>query len=146
MFRQGAGPFVVASGVRTDVTAPAVSEIFKELRRIRDTAMTPEELTLAKDSLVRSLPAEFETSNRVTGTTANIYIYDLGLDYFAKSPARLSAITAEQAKAAAEKYIVPEALITVAVGDRAKIGPELQKLKLGALELRGADGALLPGR
>ena len=146
VFRQGAGPFVVASGVRTDVTAPAVSEIFKELRRIRDTAMTPEELTLAKDSLVRSLPAEFETSNRVTGTTANIYIYDLGLDYFAKSPARLSAITAEQAKAAAEKYIVPEALITVAVGDRAKIGPELQKLKLGALELRGADGALLPGR
>jgi len=143
VFRQGAGPFVVASGVRTDVTAPAVTEIFKEIRRMRDTAMTPEELTLAKDSLVRSLPAEFETSNRVTGSTANIYIYDLGLDYFAKSPARLSAITAAQAKAAAEKYIVPEALITVAVGDRAKIGPDLQKLKLGALELRGADGALL---
>ncbi len=146
VFRQSAGPFVVASGVRTDVTAPAVSEIFKELRRMRDTAMTPEELTLAKDSLVRSLPAEFETSSRVTGTTANIYIYNLGLDYFAKSPARLTAITAEQAKAAAEKYIVPEALITVAVGDRAKIGPELQKLKLGTLELRGADGALVQGR
>jgi zinc protease len=142
VFRRSAGPFVVASGVRTDVTAPAVTEIFKEIRRIRDTPMTPEEMTLAKDSLVRSLPAEFETSSRITGSTANIYLYDLGLDYFAKSPARLSAVTAEQAKAAAEKYLVPEALITVAVGDRAKIGPELQKLELGAMEVRSADGAV----
>ncbi len=146
VFRRNAGPFVVASGVRTDVTAPAVTEIFKEIRRMRDTALTPEELTLAKDSIVRSLPAEFETSSRVTGSTANIYLYDLGLDYFAKAPARLSAITGDQAKAAAEKHIVPEALITVAVGDRAKIGPELQKLKLGATEIRGADGAVVQGR
>ena len=34
----------------------------------------------------------------------------------------------------------------VAVGDRAKIGPELQKLNLGATEIRGADGAVAVGR
>ena len=72
----------------------------------------------------------------MTGSTANIYIYDLGLDYYAKLPARLSAVTTEQVKAAAEKYIVPEKLIVVAVGDRAKIGRELQKLNLGAVEVR----------
>ena len=37
--------------------APAVSEIFKEVRRMRETPLSPEELTLAKDSLVRSLPS-----------------------------------------------------------------------------------------
>jgi zinc protease len=143
VFRRAAGPFVVASGVRTDVTAPAVTEILKEVRRIRATALTPEELALAKDSLIRSLPSDFQTSERVTASTAGIYIYDLGLDYFSKYPSKLSAVTAEQAKAAAEKYLVPDKLIVVAVGDRAKIGALLQKLNLGAVEVRNADAALV---
>ena len=46
--------------------------------------MTPEELTLAKDSLIRSLPAEFETSGRVTASTTNLFLYGLGLDYYVK--------------------------------------------------------------
>jgi zinc protease len=142
VFRRAAGPFVVASGVRTDVTAPAVTEILKEVRRIRDVALTPDELALAKDSLVRSLPSDFQTSERVTASTAGIYIYDLGLDYFSQYPSKLSAVTAGQAKAAAEKYLVPGRLIVVAVGDRAKIGAPLQKLDLGAVEIRNADATL----
>ena len=34
--------------------------------------------------MVRSLPSEFETSARRDGSTANIYIFDLGLDYFSE--------------------------------------------------------------
>jgi zinc protease len=142
VFRRSAGPFLVGTGVRTDVTGPAVSEIFKEIREIRQTPMTPDELTMAKDSLIRSLPSDFQTSGDVTATTANLYIFDLGLDYFTRYPSRLSAVTSEQAKAAAEKYLVPEKLIVVAVGDRAKIRGDLQKMNLGAIELRTADGTL----
>jgi zinc protease len=142
VFRRAAGPFVVASGIRTEVTAPAVTEIFKEIRGMRDKPPAADELALAKDSLVRSLPAQFETSGRVTNSTSNIYLYDLGLDYYTKLPGRLSAITTEQVKSAAEKYIVPEKLIVIAVGDRGKIGASLQKLKLGAVETRNADGTL----
>ena len=142
LFRRSAGRFFVASGVRTDVTAPAVAEIIKEVRRIRESELTAEELALAKDSLVRSLPSEFETSARVTASTATMYIYDLGLDYYTKSPARLLAVTAAQVKAVAERYLVPDKLVVVAVGDRARIGAELTKLGLGAAEVRTADGAL----
>jgi zinc protease len=144
VFRRSAGPFFVASGVRTDVTAPAVAEIFKEVRRMRESPLTPEELNLAKDSIVRSLPSEFETSSRMTSSTAVMYIYDLGLDYYTKAPARLSAVTAEQVKAAAEKYLVPGNLLVVAVGDRARIGAALAKLNLGAVEVRSADGTPVP--
>jgi zinc protease len=142
VFRRSAGPFLVGSGVRTDVTAPAVGEIFKEIRRMRESPMSAEELTMAKDSLVRSLPSDFQTSGNVTASTANIYIFDLGLDYFSKYPARLSAVTVEQAKAAAEKYLATDRMIVVAVGDRAKILPALQKLNLGAVETRNADGSV----
>jgi zinc protease len=143
VFRRAPGPFLVASGVRTDVTAPAVSEILKELKGIRDAELSPDELTLARNAIVRSLPANFETNGGVTATTSNIYVYDLGLDYYAKIGARLDAVTAAQIKAVSEKYIDPAKVIVVAVGDRAKIGPGLAELKLGATEVRDPDGAVV---
>jgi zinc protease len=139
VFRRAPGPFVVAAGVRTDVTAAAVEEIFKEIQAMRETDVTAEELSLAKDSLVRSLPADFETADRVTSSTANIYIYDLGLDYYTRLPARFAAVTAETVKAMAAKHVLPEKLIVVAVGDRAKIASGLQKY--GRVEVRNASGA-----
>ncbi len=145
VFRRAAGPFVVASGIRTEVTAPAVTEIFKEINGMRDTALTDDELALAKDSLVRSLPAQFETSGRVTNSTSNIYVYDLGLDYYSKLPARLSAVTTDQVKAAAAKYVVPAKLTVIAVGDRAKIAGDLEKLKLGQTEVRSTTGEVVRG-
>src|SRR5258705_4741916 len=50
-FRHGAGPFQIATGVRTDVTAPAVTEIFKEIRTMAATPMRSEEHTSELQSL-----------------------------------------------------------------------------------------------
>ena len=144
LFRRSAGPFLIASGVRTDVTAPAVGEIFKEVGRMRETMLTPEELSLAKDSLVRSLPSEFETSARVTASASNLFIYDLGLDYYTKFPARLASVTADQVRSVAQKYVIPERLLVVAVGDRSKIEPDLRKMELGGIEVRTPEGMLAP--
>ena len=35
---------------------------------------------------------------------------------------------------------MPAKFVVVAVGDRAKIGPQLEKLNLGGIEIRDADG------
>jgi zinc protease len=139
VFRRAPGPFLVGTGVRTDVTGPAVSEIMKELKRIRESDVSQEELTLSKDSLVRSMAANFETSGDMNATTANTYIYDLGVDYYSKLASKLSAVTTEQVRGVAQKYVVPEKLVVVAVGDRSKVGPALAKLNLGATETWNAD-------
>ena len=89
VFRRAPGPFLVATGVRTDVTGARGVRDHEGAHAHSRRAMSPEELTLAKDSLVRSLPADFETSGRVNATTANMFVYDLGLDYYAKLPDRL---------------------------------------------------------
>jgi zinc protease len=140
VFRRGPGPFVVQTGVRTDVTAPAVREIFKEIRGMAEQPMTADELTKAKDSLARSLPGNFERSDFAAGSFANVFIYDLGLDYFAKYAERVNAVTAEQALAVAKKYLVPEKLVVIAIGDRKAIEPQLKQLNLGAVEIRDAEG------
>jgi len=139
VFRRQPGYFVAASGVRTDVTAPALSELAKELNRIRESGVTADELTLAKDATVRSLPADFETSGRVTGTTSNLFLYDLPLNYYAGAQARFSAITQAQVAAAARKYLVGEKIFFIAVGDLSKIGAEIEKLNLGPTETWTAD-------
>src|SRR5881394_2813984 len=134
------GPFLAYSDVRTDVTAPATTEIFNELKRMRDTQMTPEEMKLAKDSITRSMPGRFERGTDAAGTFAELFTYDLPLDYFSKFPGAIDAVTPEQAQAMAQKYIHPEKVVVVAVGDRAKIAEEMKKLNLGKTEIRDADG------
>jgi len=143
VYRRSQGYFGAGGGIRTDATAPAVTEMFKEIRRMIDSPMTAEELALAKDSQSRSLPGMFEASSEAAGVLSEIFLYDLSPDYYAKLPERLSAVTAADAETVAKKYLHPEQMILVCVGDRAKIEPELKKLELGAIELRDADGKII---
>jgi zinc protease len=137
------GPFIVYSDVRTDATAPATTEVFKELRRMRDAPMTAEELKSSKDAVAQSLPGRFEHAAETVGVFSDIYVYDLPLDYFSLLPAQIYAVTAEQAQAAAQKYIQPDKITVLAVGDRAKIEADMKKLNLGKTEIRDTDGKLV---
>jgi zinc protease len=142
-YHRAPGPFGAGSDVRTDVTAPATTEIFNELKRMRDTVMTPAELLLSKDSISRSLPGRFERGTDAAGSFAELFTYDLPLDYFSTLPERINAVTAEQAQAVAQKYILPDKIIVLAVGDRAKIEEDMKKLNLGKLEIRDTDGKVV---
>jgi len=140
VFRRTAGPFQVASGIRTDVTAPAVSEILKELRGMVEKPMTEDELKKAKDALTNSLAGAFDSSANAVNNFSNVFTYDLGLDYYTHYAEQVTAVTNDQTLAVAKKYLVPDRLIVIAIGDRAKIEPELRKLNLGAIEIRDAEG------
>jgi zinc protease len=88
---------------------------------------------------VRSLPGQFETNAATAGAFSNTWIYDLGLDYYRKLPAQLNAVTPAAMLTAARKYLDPQTLHVIIVGDRAKIEPELEKLNLGTIEHRDAE-------
>jgi zinc protease len=122
------------------VTGPAVSEIFKEVRGMVDRPVSDEELKRAKDSLSNSLPGAFESSANAVNNFSNVFIYDLGLDYYSRYAEQVNAVTADQTLAAAKKYLVPSGMVVVAVGDRAKIEPQLKKLNLGEIEVRDTEG------
>ena len=143
VMRRMPGPFFVSSGIRTDVTAPAVSEIMKELKKLRDTGVTEDELTLGRDAIARSLPAYFETSGSAVTAVSDIYLYDLGPRFYSDLPKSLSVVNTESVLGAARKYFVPARMIAVVVGDRAAVEPELRKLNLGAIEYRDAAGNVL---
>ncbi|MGX9221373.1 M16 family metallopeptidase [Massilia varians] len=136
------GPFVIASSVRRDATGASVREIFSEVNAMRDAPLPAAELDTARDAQVLSLPGAFETNADIGASMADIFIYGLPLDYYARLPAQLSAVTAAQVQAAARKYLAPERMKVVAVGDRKRILPQLQTLGLGTVEVRDSDGQL----
>ena len=142
-FMRGSGPFFAGASVRADVTGPAVHELFSELDRIRTSPLTPDELKMSKDFLMRSLPGGFETAEETTGKVSDLFTYQLPLDYYRAYPEKIDAVTSEQAASVALKYIHPENMILIAVGDKAKIQPEIEKLNLGD---RSRNGILTSSR
>ena len=137
---RGVGALMAGAMVRADVTGPSVEEVLKEVQKMKDAGVTAEELKLAKESITRSLPANFETTFSTAGTIASIYIFDLPLDYYGTLPARIDAITAADVAAAAKKHLSPDRMLIVAVGDKKVIEPQIAKLSLGTIAERDADG------
>jgi len=144
--RRGAGPFVVATSVRTDVTAPAVTEIFNELERMRDSDPTDEELFRAKDSIAQSLPGAFETTSQSASSIGQLFVHGLPEDHYRRLPAKIEAVTTADVRRIAEAYLKPSESVIVAVGDRAAIEDQLRALDLGPIEVRDLSGKLVGSR
>jgi zinc protease len=137
---RGAGGLMAGAAVRADVTGPSIEEILKEVTKMKESGVTADELKLAKESITRSLPANFETTFSTAGTMASIYLFDLPLNYYQTLPARIDAITAADVAAVSKKHLVPERMLIVAVGDKKAIEPQISKLSLGTIAYRDADG------
>ncbi len=139
-FRRGPGPFLIGTAVRTDVTAQAVIEIIREIERMRETEIEPAELTIAKDSIARSLPGWFETTPETVSSIGQLFVHNLPLRYYHDLPERIQSVSAADAQRVARMYLRPEKMVIVAVGDRSRIGAELEKLNLGPIEIRDPVG------
>jgi zinc protease len=135
-FFRGVGPFYAYAQVRTDVTAPAAGELLKELNRIRTDPPTPDELKLAREGELRSLPGHFETAASTSSLISDLFTYNLPDDYYRTLPGKYEALTPAQIEETAKDDVHPDNLILVTVGDRAKIQPGLEKLNLGPIEIR----------
>ncbi len=142
-FWRSGGPFAVATGVRTDVTAPAVHEVMIELRRMGETRVTPQELTLAKDAITLQLPALFESSDRTTTSLSTLFTHGLPLNYYSNLSEQISVVDAQAVQDVAKKYLLLDKFVIVAVGDRSKIGEALEKELGTKAEIRDADGGVV---
>ncbi len=91
---RGQGPFLIGTSVRTDVTGPSIDEILKEVHSMVEKPVTDDELRMAKESTIRTLPAQFQTTGSTAGTIATLYLYDLPPDYYQTLPGRISSISA----------------------------------------------------
>ena len=130
--RRGTGPFYAEAGVQTDKTVESLKEFFNELTRIHE-PVPADELEKAKRFLALQLPRSFETTHDVAASVSQLFVYGLPGDYYQTYGARVAAVTAEDVKRAADKYIHPGELAVVIVGDRKAIEAGVRSLNLGPL-------------
>ncbi|MEE8410435.1 MAG: pitrilysin family protein [Myxococcota bacterium] len=139
-FLRGRGSFVVATGVETGVTVPAIREILAEIETIRDADVSAEELINAKSRYSLSLAGYFQTVDAVASMIGNIYTYDLPLDYYQKLPEYIAGVSIEDVRRVAQTYLRPDNLSIVVVGDANEVKASLAELGRGDVQWRDAAG------
>jgi predicted Zn-dependent peptidase len=132
------GSWTSSTSVRTDVTEPALNDLLAEIAELRDKPIPENELADAKRAIVGSFARDLESPQQVLGYYVDNWLYGLPADYWDTYPARIMAVTAPEAQAAAGKYWAPARLQVVAVGDATKVTDILRKK--GTLEIYDADG------
>ena len=135
-----AGPWTAYADVRTPVTEEAMTEFLNEIRRIRDEKAPAAELDEAKHALVASFALSLESPADLLDRATLLRIYNLPDDYWDAYPAKIAAVTAADVQRVAQKYLNPDSLQVVAVGDAAKIREALAKF--APVEVRDAQGKI----
>lgn len=145
-WRRAAGPFVVRTAVKTEVTARALEEILREIDGMRAAPPTAAEVSLATDYLAGVFPIRFESTAAVAGALANATTFGLPDDWFSTYRDRIRAITPAQVHAAAQTHLHPDRLLVLAVGDAPAIADSVAAQGVGpvttvAAEYDPAEGA-----
>lgn len=119
--RRLAGSFETNAEVRTPVTGDSLKEFFYELDRIRNEQATDKELQDAKNFLTGVFPLRAETQEGLTNLLLAQQLYDLPADYLQTYRDHVNSVTLADVQKAAEKYIAPDKIAIVIVGDADEI-------------------------
>jgi zinc protease len=95
---------------------------------VKTSGVTASELADAQSYFVGSFPLSLETPGGLAQQLLSIDLYNLGSDYLHLYRLRLLAVDQAAVQAAAQKYLQPEALVTLVVGPAEKCVKELEKL------------------
>ena len=139
-WRRQAGPFSVATAVRSDVTDAAVHEILLEIDRLQDVGVTDVELSLATSYLDGVFPIRFESTTAIANALASLVSYGLPDEYFDNYRSNVRAITGDDVLRVARAHLHPGQLQIVAVGDPTVVRAPLEALKVGPVLNYGPDG------
>ncbi len=117
-FQGGPGPgaWSVFAGTSPQNVDRVVDISLKEVRRIQQRKVTDEELSDNQSYYVGVLPLQMETNEGIAGQIVNMVRYNLGFDYLLRYPDMIRAITVDDIRAAAKKWLDTENFILTSAG------------------------------
>jgi predicted Zn-dependent peptidase len=140
-YGKGPGPFRAGGSIFTDKTDAALIEFMKELKGIvGEKPITDEEIKTAKDSLIQGLPQRFASVTAISGAITQLVVQGLPDDYYQTYARNVSAVTKEDLAHVAKRYIDPNHLAIVIVGDRAKVEAALKATEVAPITMLDIEG------
>ena len=160
--RRFGGDFMAKTDTRSDATAEALRLMVDEIARMRRERVSRRELENAQAYLAGSFPLTIETPNTIAAQVLQSLLYGLDLADLPTYPDRINAVTVDDIQRVTRKYLQPQRLSIVLVGEASAFVADLpgvgfdnvevlsiDELDLSSADLRrssAADGDLRPSR
>jgi zinc protease len=111
------GVFRAAFQSKSSTVAQATQIVMNEIESIRDGRVTADELDTVKNYAIEVFPRYFATASAIAGTFANDEFSGRDPKYWETYREKIRALTAEDVQRVARKYLHPENLVILAVGN-----------------------------
>jgi zinc protease len=115
-------------------TVDATKAALAEIAGLNTKPFTEVELTRAKNDLLNSFLFRYDTKDKILGERVRLEFYGYPADYLETYKAAIEKVTLADLTAAAKKYIHPDKLAILVVGNGPEIKPGLDQLNLGPVE------------
>jgi len=100
--------WMISTEAGTEVCEATITEVYREMERLRNEPVGDDELLLVKNYLIGTLLGDLDGPFHIIGRWKSILLNELGDDYFDKSVATIKSITSEDIQSLANKYLQPE--------------------------------------
>ena len=120
------GNFSASCDARNEVTDSAIAAFIDVMTKFRNENVSEEKLQAAKNYLTGSFSRSLESPQTVANFALNIARYELPKDYYKTYLQKLNAVTVEDVKQLAKKYVTPEKAYVVVVGKAEEVANNLK--------------------
>ncbi|WP_234735245.1 insulinase family protein [Tellurirhabdus bombi] len=121
------GRFRATASVRNAVTDSSVAEFMNELKAIRSTKPSSEELARTKSAFAGNFIFSLENPQTIANFAINTARYNLPADFFATYLQKIDAVTDADVETVANSMVKPENVYILAVGKASDIAEKLKK-------------------
>lgn len=122
------GTFTAGGQTRSNATVQFVQALKEEVKRLQTQEVTKEELAFAKESTLNSFVFNFENPSQTLSRLMRYEYFGYPADFLFRYQKALAATTAADVQRVAQKYLQPEKMVTLVVGNQAAINPPLTQL------------------
>jgi zinc protease len=122
------GLFAVGLGTKSTTTVPATQATLDEIAKLRTDPPTADELRRAKDALLNSFIFRYDSPEKVLGEQVTLAVYGYPSDFLERYRTGIEKVTSADVARVAQKYVQPEKLAIVIVGNTPEIQPPLTGL------------------
>lgn len=132
------GNFTASASVRNNVTDSSVVEFMTELYKIRNAEVSDEEIKRTLSFMTGNFARSLEDPKQIANQAINIARYNLPQDYYNNYLKTLNAVNKADVKRVAEKFVLPQNVHIVIVGNATELKGTLAKF--GALTEYDVEG------